>query len=152
MSQRIIRRIKNPQNEDGDRQKKLNRRSKLFYVTCDYIEVNTNQNESGDSASPPHTPTSEDGQNIETDKNVDREKTKSGLIINVQSEPVNLFVDGNSDAAARERKKRNRKSKLFYVSCDEINVNSILDDSQVKTRSKPFRGNRDLGLFCMYRD
>ena len=134
MSQRIIRRVKNPDPE-SDKQKKLNRRSKLFYVTCDYIEVNgkaENESESGDSTSTLSTPTNETVENAETGKSVDGGSKKSGLIINVHSEPVNLFIDGNSDAAAaRERKKRNRKSKLFYVSCDEINVNSILDDGQV---------------------
>lgn len=78
--------------------KKLNRRSKLFYVTCDYIDVN-DPNEVADGNSGNMT---------------------SGLVLNVQSEPLNMFV--NQDAAAKARKKKNRKSKLFYVSYDQIDV------------------------------
>ena len=144
MSQRVIERIRKHQNE-GDRQrKKLNRRSKLFYVTCDYIEVNATDNQNGNRSS---------GIDDSSDKEFDNELedntrpgeelcisghnpgygygTKTGLVINVQSEPVHLYHDGtkrSDESALTMRKKRHRKSKLFYVSCDEINVNSILYD------------------------
>ena len=104
MSQRVIDRIKKFQNNVNDNndekaRKKVNRKSKRFYVTCDYIKVNDGEDK--------HDSTELPSEESNTDK-------RSGLIINVQSEPVNLFVDGNSEVAARERKKRNRKSKLFY--------------------------------------
>ena len=71
--------------------KKLNRKSKLFYVSCDYVDVNNDE-----------------GQ--------------QGYVLNVHSEPLNIFVDQNAKKAERERKKQNRKSKLFYVSCEHFDV------------------------------
>jgi len=130
MSQRVIERIKKNLSDEEIQQRKRNRRSKLFYVTCDYIEVNGSENGvDGTSGAVPDGEKDSSGVVDVRGGNI----KKSGLVINVQSEPMNLFVDGNSEsgAAAIARKKRNRKSKLFYVSCDQINVNSFLEDSQV---------------------
>ncbi|XP_057298791.1 uncharacterized protein LOC130629553 isoform X2 [Hydractinia symbiolongicarpus] len=78
---------------ENSERKKLNRKSKLFYVSCDYLDVNN-----------------DDGS------------IQSGYVLNVHSDPLNINVDQNSEKAVRERKKKNRKSKLFYVSYDHINV------------------------------
>lgn len=78
---------------ENSERKRLNRKSKLFYVSCDYLDVNN-----------------DDGS------------IKSGYVLNVHSDPLNINVDQNSEKAVRERKKKNRKSKLFYVSYDHINV------------------------------
>ena len=75
---------------DSER-KKRNRKSKLFYVSCDYLDVN--------------------------DENTDSKQ--SGYVLNVHSDPLNIQVD-NSTNSEKERKKRNRKSKLFYVSCEHF--------------------------------
>ena len=173
MSYRVIKRIKSNKNLEGggveQQQKKLNRRSKLFYVTCDYIEVNGSSvssaslsgdqkgsrdsddevvgeggNRDGDVAIKSYgndggKARSKDKPEGATDVSTERSETKtqSALIINVLSETVDFRDAGNdsyaddstlSVLAARERKKRNRKSKLFYVSCDQIDVNSILHD------------------------
>ena len=153
MSQRVIERIRK-QHNDGDRQQKnLNRRSKLFYVTCDYIQVNSNEDDHNGSLSSDgnHDIDIENDGHLEsfgnqTDQSkgeqIQGQKNRTGLVINVQSEPVDLYhhQDGTKNSAEssssstsetltiRERKKLNRKSKLFYVSCDEINVNSFLYD------------------------
>ena len=151
MSQRVIERIRK-QHNDGDRQqKKLNRRSKLFYVTCDYIQVNSNEDDHNGSLSSDGNHDIENDGHLEsfgnqTDQSkgeqIQGQKTRTGLVINVQSEPVDLYhhQDGTKNSAEssssstsetltiRERKKLNRKSKLFYVSCNEINVNSFLYD------------------------
>ena len=80
----------------NNERKKLNRRSKLFYVSCDYIDV---------------------------DFSGDGNKT-GGFVLNVQSDPLNIMINQNSAAAERERKKRNRKSKLFYVSCEHFDLSN----------------------------
>lgn len=136
MSQRVIERIKKNLSDEEIQQRKRNRRSKLFYVTCDYIEVNGSEGGRDDASA---VALDDEGSSPGVVDVRSGNIKKSGLVINVQSEPVNLFVDGNSETteAARARKKRNRKSKLFYVSCDEINVNSFLDD-QVNHASMMF--------------
>lgn len=44
------------------------------------------------------------------------------LFVNMQSDSLHIQVDQNSTAATRQRKKNNRKSKIFYVNCEHIEM------------------------------
>ena len=80
---------------DEEEYTRKNRKSKLFHVNCEYINVDTNLSH--------------------------RELTdasKETVLIPVQSEEKRFSSD------SMERKMKNRKSKLFYVNCDYINVDA----------------------------
>ncbi|XP_047146364.1 uncharacterized protein LOC100203056 isoform X2 [Hydra vulgaris] len=85
-----------------DSAKEGKRNSKLFYVSCDYLEVNTNKitNENANSST------------VDLDQ-LNNKFTKS-------SDEVHILVD--QDLIDKQRKKLNRRSKLFYVSCEHVEV------------------------------
>ena len=83
-----------------DSSKENKRKSKLFYVSCDYMEVNK--------------------ENEVNKKNTGYQKQNSESLASVRSDQVSILVDQN--ASDKQRKKINRRSKLFYVSCEHVEL------------------------------
>ena len=54
------------------------------------------------------------------------------LFGNMHSDSLHIQVDQNSTAAARKRKKNNRRSKIFYVNCEHINMGCNTQVSKYK--------------------
>ena len=90
-------------SEDNKERKRRNRKSKLFYVNCDYLNVN-------DSSCDVHAPSDCSDEPATTEVENTRKQTQED---------------------DKERKRRNRKSKLFYVSCDYLNINDDILNDQV---------------------